>query len=784
MVDPGSNINCVGYDWITKFDTPQWSYNLECGSVKTAGGHNLDVEARILLKISWPPENPTISADQWFYIVHGEDGIILGTPACQALGVIDDDWPISTMLQKLNHSSSVNTLDTPEIKPLMCDNDQSIVVDHPVPNPPASDDYLLSDLNWQPTSRPSESSVKVTSVNANAQNMTYTEDTNFTLLLQSYNNVFDDTSLPEMKGDAFKVILKPDAQPYAQAKARKIPIPYMDQLKKQLDEMEHLGVISAHEEPSTWCHPIVIAPKKDSDELRICIDFTHLNKFIQREFHLSNSPFEAVTSIPAEELKYFCKFDARHGYWQIPLHPESRPLTCFITPFGRYVCNRAAFGISSISEWYNRRMDKVVSGLQGIRTIVDDVLVYAPTLSALKKRVHDFLDRCSMHGVTLRRSKSQIAVREADFGEFHLSETGIQCSFDLLKSIRDFPRPKNLTDLRSWFGLVNQLGNFSQEITQIMEPFHPLLQNNSCYLWLPEHEQAFNEAKRRLSSPPVLTYFAVNRPTLLATDASRLHGLGFVLLQMVDGIWKPVQAGSRFLTPTESRYTMIELEALAACWAMNKCDMFLRGLPHFKLVTDHQPLIPILNSKGIADVDNTRLQRLMMKMLPYTFTAEWVKGKHHLAADALSRFPVDKPCLEDELCELHAEAAVNVHFVDKSTTTCHLNDLFHYQQADDTLSKVIHYVQTGWPEVRNEVNKEARPFWSVRHNLYMASVGENLILLMNGRTAIPAKQKKKTLSNLHEGHQGIEKTRRRARDSVYWPGMNQDIEEMVRRCSS
>ena len=52
MVDPGSNINCVGYDWITHFDTPEWSYNLECGSVKTAGGHNLDVEAGVLLKVS------------------------------------------------------------------------------------------------------------------------------------------------------------------------------------------------------------------------------------------------------------------------------------------------------------------------------------------------------------------------------------------------------------------------------------------------------------------------------------------------------------------------------------------------------------------------------------------------------------------------------------------------------------------------------------------------------------------------------------------------------------
>ena len=147
--------------------------------------------------------------------------------------------------------------------------------------------------------------------------------------------------------------------------------------------------------------------------------------------------------------------------------------------------------------------------------------------SALKKRVHDFLDQCSTHGVTLKRSKSQIAVCEADFGGFHLSETGIQCSFDLLKSIRDFPRPKNLTDLRSWFGLVNQLGNVSQEITQIMEPFHPLLQKNPCYLWLPEHEQAFNEGKCRLSSPPVLTYFLLSTVQLYS---QLIHLVSMVLV--------------------------------------------------------------------------------------------------------------------------------------------------------------------------------------------------------------------------------------------------------------
>ena len=90
LIDTGSNINCNGYDLITQLDTPAWNYNLECGSMKMACSHNLHVEARVLIKISWPPKKSVISANQLFHIVHGEDGVIIGTPTCQVLGILDD----------------------------------------------------------------------------------------------------------------------------------------------------------------------------------------------------------------------------------------------------------------------------------------------------------------------------------------------------------------------------------------------------------------------------------------------------------------------------------------------------------------------------------------------------------------------------------------------------------------------------------------------------------------------------------------------------------------------
>jgi len=98
-------------------------------------------------------------------------------------------------------------------------------------------------------------------------------------------------------------------------------------------------------------------------------------------------------------------------------------------------------------------------------------------------------------------------------------------------------------------------------------------------------------------------------------DASRLHGLGFVLKQKkAEGQWKMIQAGSRFLSAAETRYAMIELECLGAAWAMGKCRQFLEGVPWFELMVNHKPLVPILNDYALDKLDNPRLLRLRLKM--------------------------------------------------------------------------------------------------------------------------------------------------------------------------
>ena len=152
----------------------------------------------------------------------------------------------------------------------------------------------------------------------------------------------------------------------------------------------------------------------------------------------------------------------------------------------------------------------------------------------------------------------------------------------------------------------------------------------------------FSAAKQALSSAPILSYFDLNKPTRLCTDASR-QGLRFVLQQKNGDAWTLVQAGSRFLSDAESRYAIIELELLAVSRAITKCKLFLAGLPHFTDVTDHHPLIPILNTHRLDEIENPRLQRLRSRIMAYNFTAQWNKGTLNNAPDALSRNPVSDP---------------------------------------------------------------------------------------------------------------------------------------------
>ncbi|XP_064103421.1 uncharacterized protein LOC135213372 [Macrobrachium nipponense] len=179
------------------------------------------------------------------------------------------------------------------------------------------------------------------------------------------------------------------------------------------------------------------------------------------------------------------------------------------------------------------------------------------------------LTRCRQYGFTLNKEKFTVAAHKVNFCGYVLSSDGIAADPDKVSAIRDFPTPSNVTDVRSFMGLVNQLADFTPDIAAAAQPLRPLMSPKRSFVWTPDHERAFKKVKTALTSPPVLAPFNPASPVVLRTDASRLYGLGYALLQDNGrGQMRLIQCGSRFLTDTETRYATIELELLAVTWAI------------------------------------------------------------------------------------------------------------------------------------------------------------------------------------------------------------------------
>ena len=144
---------------------------------------------------------------------------------------------------------------------------------------------------------------------------------------------------------------------------RHVPLPLCPKVEEELARMEEMGVISKVDEPTSWCAGMVVVPKK-SGSIRICVDLKPLNESVLREVHPLPKVDETLAQLTG--AKVFSKLDANSGFWQIPLAEKSRLLTTFITPKGRYCFNKLPFGISSAPEDFQKRMSRILSGLEGV----------------------------------------------------------------------------------------------------------------------------------------------------------------------------------------------------------------------------------------------------------------------------------------------------------------------------------------------------------------------------------------------------------------------------------
>ena len=598
------------------------------------------------------------------------------------------------------------------------------------------------------------------------QRMDSTNATGDDRLMTKYPTVF--TGLGTL-GQPYEIQIKDGAKPHSIYVPRSVPIPLRAKVKRELENMEAKGVIEKVEHHTPWCAGMVVVPKKSGD-VRICVDLKPLNENVLREVYPIPKVDETLAQLAGATV--FSKVDANSGFWQIPLAEESQHLTTFVTPFGRYCFKKLPFGISSAPELFQRRMTQTLEGLDGVLCHMDDVLVFGQDKKQHDDRLGKVLKRLESAGVTLNRSKCEFNRSSVTFLGHLIDCKGIRADPDKTAAIQDMERPKNLTELRRFMGMTNQLGKFSPHLAELSQPLRDLLSTKRAWLWGPAQEQAFTQVKEELTRSTVLSLYDPDSKAKVSADASS-HGIGAVLLQQSGTVWKPVAYASRALSVTEKRYAQIEKEALAVTWACDKFSNYILGRT-FHIETDHKPLIPLLGTKQLDSLP-PRILRFRLRLARYIYTIEHVPGKLLYTADTLSRAPLavsDTSDLPDEV-----ESYVGEIIKAMPTSTESLRKYKEAQANDPTCAQVAEYCRVGWPKKRPK-ETDVVPYWTVKGSLTL----HDGMLLYNSRIVIPPPLRLETMEKIHEGHQGIARCRSRAKSAVWWPKISKSIEQMVFQC--
>ena len=245
--------------------------------------------------------------------------------------------------------------------------------------------------------------------------------------------------------------------------------------------------------------------------------------------------------------------------------------------------------------------------------------------------------------------------------------------------------------MRSFLGLVHYYGKFIPNLATIIEPLNKLLHKNSQWQWKQDCDKAFTQLKSLLSSPPVLVHYDPNGPLRLACDASA-YGIGAVISRiMPDESEKPIAFASCTLCKAERNYSQLKKEALSIIFGVQKFHQYLYGRK-FTLVTDHKPLITILNPrKGIPSLAAARLQRWALILASYQNLNQLIK---HSNADSVSRLPM--PNSHDMEGRVSEATLYTLQQLDNLPVTA--DQIGKATRSNPLLSKAKQYTLTGWPK--------------------------------------------------------------------------------------
>jgi transposase InsO family protein len=570
--------------------------------------------------------------------------------------------------------------------------------------------------------------------------------------------------------------LKPNSQPIFRPK-RPVPYAALPLVDQELKRLEDSGVL-VPVPYSAWAAPIVVV-KKANGTIRLCADFsTGLNAALESNCYPLPLPDDIFTMLNGGTC--FAKLDMAEAYFQIEVAPESRDLLTVNTHRGLFQYTRLPFGVKTAPAIFQQVIDTMISGLPGTAAYMDDIVLMGRTTEELQDRISTVLERIQSHGLRLRPDKCQLFMPTIKYLGYIIDAEGRHPDPENIRAIQQMPAPTDISTLRSFLGLISYYSAFLPTLHDVRAPLNRLLQKDAAWCWSAECEKSFNRLKSMLSSDLLLTHYDPSLPIVVAADASN-YGVGAVISHTLpDGSERAVAHASRTLTPAEKNYGQIEKEALAIIFAVKKFHKFLWGR-HFTLLTDHKPLLSIFGSKkGIPVYSANRLQRWATILLGYDFTIQYRHTEEFGQADGLSRL-INNHHVEQEdtvIAAISMENDVRRLLSDAVRgLPVTAADVRRATDSDPVLKQTIAYVQTKWPK---------GPFSGELHQLYCRRESLSVVdscLMSADRVVVPTSLRPSVLRQFHSGHPGISRMKAVTRNYVYWPGLDAQIESLVKRCS-
>ena len=625
-----------------------------------------------------------------------------------------------------------------------------------------------------------------------------------------------------------ELFIDPSAKPVACHKPAQVPIHFKERVEADLWRDVRLGVLEEvpPNTPTTWCSRMCIQVKKNGKPRRT-IDLQALNKHAVRQTHAGETPFHIASDVPPNT--YRTTTDAWNGYHSVPIKEEDRHVTTFITPWGRFRYRTTPQGFLAAMDAYNHRFDLITRDVKDKKRCVDDSILWGDNIEENFIKTCQYLTLTGGAGIIMNPDKFVFCKKKLEFLGFELTEDGVEPGRELLKSILDFPRPRDITGIRSWFGLVEQVAwAFSK--TNVMNPLRHLLSPSSEFVWNQELNDAFERSKQEIVNAVKrgVKSFDPKRTTCIATDWSKL-GIGFCLLQKVctcteitpvccpEG-WVLVLCNSRYTSPAESRYSPVEGECLGVAWSLKKAKYFVLGCENLVVAVDHKPLLGVLGDKSLDDIDNTRLANLKEKTLRYKFSIVHVPGVKNKVADASSRYPTSDPdhldlaslqaggaserltrelvraAMQDpsevdvkdtasieESVEAALQATIASISIGGSGGNCQAvtwEAVVKESTTDQETRQLVNLVRNGIPESREHWPQNLSDFYRARNDL----CEKDGVVKYKKRVVIPKSLRKEVLDILHAAHQGCSSMEARASQSVWWPGMKDQIARRRAAC--